>query len=322
MALIIVMIGALTAWLLLLVLLPLLRRGLLDQPNSRSSHSQPTPRGGGLAFVLVAVAASVISWSFGVTGPGALLPLVVFPLALVGLLDDRFNIPMGWRYGVQLFTACLLLACSPLVHGLLGLWLLFLPVLLIASTAVTNFINFMDGLDGLVAGCMAVALTAAALQLHAFLSIWALVGGLVGFLIWNWSPARVFMGDVGSIFLGALFAGLVLQAPSWPDSLALLLVATPLLGDACWCVIRRILGGQPIFKAHRLHLYQRLHQAGWTHARISSLYIVAMAVLALALMLGGLGSVWMIALIQILMGIWLDRNVAVPFPLASAAADG
>jgi Fuc2NAc and GlcNAc transferase len=322
MALIIVMIGAFAVWLLLLALIPLLRRGLLDQPNSRSSHSRPTPRGGGVAFVLVAVAASVISWSFGLTGPGALLPLIVLPLALVGLLDDRLDLPMGWRYGVQLVTACLLLVCSPLVHGLLGVWLLFLPVLLIAVTAVTNFINFMDGLDGLVAGCMAVALIAAGLRMQAGLSIWALVGGLLGFLIWNWSPARVFMGDVGSTFLGALFAGLVLQAPSWTDSLALLLVATPLLGDACWCVTRRILGGQPIFKAHRLHLYQRLHQAGWTHARISSLYIVAMAVLALALMLGGLGSVLMIALIQILMGIWLDRNVALPFSLASGASDG
>jgi Fuc2NAc and GlcNAc transferase len=321
MALIMVMAGALTTWCLLLGLLPLLRRGLLDQPNSRSSHCLPTPRGGGVAFVVVAAVASGFSWSFGLTGPAVLLPLIVVPLALVGLLDDRLDLPASWRYGAQLFTAGLLLVCSPLVHGVSGLALLYLPVLLIAITAVTNFINFMDGLDGLVAGCMAVALTAAGLQMQAALSLWALVGGLLGFLIWNWSPARVFMGDVGSTFLGALFAGLVLQAPSWPDALALLLVATPLVGDACWCVIRRMLIGQPIFKAHRLHLFQRLHQAGWTHARISTLYMLAMAVLALALMLGGLSSVIMIAFAEIFVGIWLDQNVAVAFSMASEAAD-
>jgi UDP-N-acetylmuramyl pentapeptide phosphotransferase/UDP-N-acetylglucosamine-1-phosphate transferase len=195
--------------------------------------------------------------------------------------------------------------------------MLLLPVVLLSIVAVINFTNFMDGLDGLVAGCMAVALASAALWLAAPWPIWALVGALLGFLIWNWSPAKVFMGDVGSTFLGALFAGLVLQATTWPEALGLLLVATPLLGDAFLCVPRRLLAGHRVFQAHRLHLFQRLHQAGWPHAHVSSLYIGATAVLALALLWGGLPWLITLAAFELLLGIWLDQRVAVPFAIAS-----
>jgi Fuc2NAc and GlcNAc transferase len=322
-----VLVAAVASWLLLAALLPQLRRRLLDQPNARSSHRQPTPRGGGLAFVLVAAGASGVAvWQPGgfEPGPGALLalPLIALPLALTGFLDDRHNLPASWRYGVQLATALLLLLLSPLVRGLpaavpLTACLLLLGLLLIAVTAVINFTNFMDGLDGLVAGCMAVAIAAIALALPAPWPWWALVGALLGFLLWNWSPAKVFMGDVGSTFLGAVFAGLVLQAPSWPEALGFLLVATPLLGDACLCVPRRLLAGQPVFQAHRLHLYQRLHQAGWPHARVSSLYIATTAVLASALLLGGWPWVLGLAAIALLTGVWLDQRLAVPFAVAS-----
>jgi UDP-N-acetylmuramyl pentapeptide phosphotransferase/UDP-N-acetylglucosamine-1-phosphate transferase len=144
-----------------------------------------------------------------------------------------------------------------------------------------------------------------------------LVGALLGFLVWNWSPAKVFMGDVGSTFLGAVFAVLVLQASTLSEALALLLVATPLLGDAFLCVPRRWMAGQRVFEAHRLHLFQRLHQAGWSHARVSSLYVVATALLAIALLWVGLPWVIILAALQLLIGIWLDQQVAVPFAEAS-----
>jgi Fuc2NAc and GlcNAc transferase len=317
-----VALAALAAWSFLLSLLPSLRRRLLDQPNARSSHHQPTPRGGGVAFVLVAAAASAIGWYCayfsgqpGLTGSQlamVALSLLALPLAVVGFFDDRHNLSSGLRYGVQLATALLLILVSPLPLPWLGL-----PLLLIAVTAVINFTNFMDGLDGLVSGCMAVAIGALAIALPAPLPLWALVGALFGFLLWNWSPAKVFMGDVGSTFLGAVFAGLVLQAPTWPDALALLLVATPLLGDAFLCVPRRLLAGQQVLQAHRLHLFQRLHQAGWPHARVSSLYIGATAVLALALLWGGLPWLITLAAFELLLGIWLDQRVAVPFAIAS-----
>ena len=291
--------AAASSWLYLWLLIPLLSRRLLDQPNARSSHKLPTPRGGGVAFVLVG--------SIAVALLGSWLPLFCLPLALVGFLDDRHNLPAGLRYGAQLATALLLLLISPLSALAAGwlFWLLFL----IAATAVINFTNFMDGLDGLVAGCMAVVFAVAGL--------WPLVGALLGFLLWNWSPAKVFMGDVGSTFLGAVFAGVVLQQTSFSAALALLLVATPLLADACLCVPRRLFAGQRIFQAHRLHLFQRLHQAGWCHAHVSSLYIAATAVLAIAHLAGGLAWVIGFALAVLLIGVWLDQRVAVAFAVAS-----
>jgi len=317
-----VSLGVLAAWWLLRALLPNLRRRLLDQPNARSSHSLPTPRGGGVAFVLTAAAASAISW-FGAAflwqpglpdGPLAMvaLPLLALPLAVVGFLDDRHNLPATLRYGVQLVTALLLILVSPLPLP----WLV-LPLLLIAVTAVINFTNFMDGLDGLLAGCMAVTIAALAIALDAPWPLWALVGSLLGFLLWNWSPAKVFMGDVGSTFLGAVFAGLVLQASSWPEEFGYLLVATPLLGDACLCVPRRLFAGQPVLQAHRLHLFQRLHQAGWPHARVALTYIAATVVLAVAMLAGGWPWAFGLAVVELLIGVWLDQRVAVPFAVAS-----
>jgi len=192
--------AALSCWLLLLVLLPLLRRGLLDQPNARSAHRLPTPRGGGVGFVLVSCL-----WGF------PLVPLLCAPLALVGLLDDRLNLPAALRYGAQLATAiALVLAVGPSPIAPL-----LLAVALVAITAVINFFNFMDGLDGLVAGCSAVVFAVAAISSGASW-LWPLVGALLGFLIWNWSPARLFMGDVGSTFLGRCSPGWCCRLPALP----------------------------------------------------------------------------------------------------------
>ncbi len=300
--------AAALTWGILHALIPLLRRRLLDQPNARSSHSLPTPRGGGVAFVLVG--------SISVVFLGGLLPVLCLPLALVGFLDDRHNLPAALRYGVQFATALVLLLISPWQFPSIGV----LPclLLLIGSTAVINFTNFMDGLDGLIAGCMAVLFSFAALT--GMPALWPLVGALVGFLLWNWSPAKVFMGDVGSTFLGAVFAGVVLQQASFQAALGLLLVGTPLLADACLCVPRRLLAGQQVIQAHRLHLFQRLHQAGWSHGRVAGLYVAATAVLGIALLAGGWLLVSGLASAVVVIGVWLDQKVAVPFAVASGTS--
>jgi UDP-N-acetylmuramyl pentapeptide phosphotransferase/UDP-N-acetylglucosamine-1-phosphate transferase len=238
----------------------------------------------------------------------------------VGFLDDLHDLPASWRYAAQLSTAFVLLLISPQVQALTRLvapwlWIPLVLLLLVAATAVINFVNFMDGLDGLVAGCMAVLVAAAAVSGTPGLA--PLGGALLGFLLWNWSPARVFMGDVGSTFLGAVLVGVALQQSSWSQSSGLLLLATPLLADAFLCVLRRLLTGQRVFQAHRLHLFQRLHQAGWPHARVSFLYVAATAVLALALLCGGLPWVLALAALELLLGVWLDQRVAVPFAVAS-----
>ncbi len=287
---------------LLGLLLPLLLRRLPDHPNARSAHGQPTPRGGGVAFVLVGVL-----WGLPVT------PLLCTPLALVGLLDDRFDLPSGLRYLAQLFTATALLAAAalPVVSGS---WLGVLAglVIVVAITATINFVNFMDGLDGLVASCLAVFLTVAALSVGAAW-LWPLVGALLGFLAWNWNPARVFMGDVGSTFLGAVMASVVLQEPNWSEALGLLLVATPLLGDAVICVVRRWRAGHSLFQAHRLHLYQRLHRAGVSPPWIAAGYAGATALLGVGYLVGGTMAVMILAVLTVLLGIHLDQAKALHF---------
>jgi UDP-N-acetylmuramyl pentapeptide phosphotransferase/UDP-N-acetylglucosamine-1-phosphate transferase len=294
--LVVTALAGLLSWLLLKALLPLLRRRLLDQPNARSSHRVATPRGGGVSFVVVG---SLLSLALG-QGMAAWIPIFCLPLAVVGMLDDRFDLPAGLRYAAQVATAALLVALAPLP---LPLWLV--PVALIAVTAVINFMNFMDGLDGLVA--------LSAMVLMATAGQWPVAGALAGFLIWNWSPARVFMGDVGSTWLGAVFAGLVLQQPSPWASISLLLVAFPLLGDAFFCVLRRLRAGQPVFRAHRLHLFQRLQRAGWPHRRVAALYGGCTALLALA----WLGEQpWILLLLlggALLLGVLLDLHQALPF---------
>ena len=300
------------SWLLLQALIPQLKQRLLDQPNDRSAHTTPTPRGGGVAFVLVTLLFSSLLLLVG-PSPALWIPWICAPLAVVGLLDDRLNLPALLRYGIQILTAIALLLPTALPTPFWP-WLCG-PLVVIAVTAVINFVNFTDGLDGLVASCMAISLAAVALSEAS--GLWPLVGALAGFLMWNWAPAKVFMGDVGSTFLGAVFPSLILQAPSWPEVFGYLLVVTPLLADACFCVPRRLLAGQQVFQAHRLHLFQRLHQAGWPHARVSLTYIAATAVLALAMLAGGWPWVSSLAVVVLLLGVWLDQRVAVPFAVAS-----
>ncbi len=296
-----VLASAVASWSLVAILLPLLRTRLPDRPNQRSAHRRSIPRGGGVAFVVVSCL-----WGWPP------VPLICLPLALVGLLDDRLNLPAGVRYSVQLATAWGLVrvAAVTIPPGWMGGVLLTLA--LVGVTALINFVNFTDGLDGLVAGCGVVMFATAALTPGGGW-LWPLVGALVGFLLWNWSPATLFMGDVGSTFLGAVFAGSVLQQPSPAQAVGLLLVGFPLLADAGVCVVRRLLAGQAVFQAHREHLYQRLQRAGWSHPAVALLYISATVVMAAAY---GSGQVWWTVsggLAVLTSGIWLDQHAAIPF---------
>jgi UDP-N-acetylmuramyl pentapeptide phosphotransferase/UDP-N-acetylglucosamine-1-phosphate transferase len=296
--------SGLLSWLLLWWLVPVLSKRLPDIPNARSSHRSPTPRGGGLAFVVVA---TLLTPLFA-QGATAWIPVVCAPLALVGVLDDRFNLPALWRYLAQIFTAMALIAMASLP---MPLW--SLPLVLLMITAIINFFNFMDGLDGLVSSCGAVLMLVS--------GQWILAGALMGFLLWNWSPARIFMGDVGSTYLGAVFAGLLLQMQQPLQALLLLLVATPLLADAFICVLRRWHVGQQIFQAHRLHLYQRLHSAGWPHARVSLLYLFMTTLLAFGFFYDLPLPTMVGAVLAVLgLGLWLDQKQAASFS-GSAAKD-
>lgn len=249
-----------------------LSRNVLDIPNSRSSHTQPTPRGGGLAIVLAfSLALPWASW-VGALSMAQLWALLGagWLVALVGFVDDHLPLAARWRllaHFVAAIWALVFLGGAPdlLVLGVvvdLG-WVGF-ALAVFYLVWLLNLYNFMDGIDGL-AGVEALTAGLAAALLYAGLGLWdALLLPLLlalaasGFLVWNFPPARIFMGDAGSGYLGLILGMLSLQATLIDP--ALLWVWLILLGvfivDATLTLGRRLARGEKIYEAHRSHAYQ------------------------------------------------------------------
>lgn len=304
-------------------IIPHLRRKLLDYPNERSSHVTPTPSGGGISFVCITVTVSLICFLFEPVWGVMAIPIIAFPLALVGLADDFISIKIALRLLIQVATSALLIFSSPLLiiikplredvfWGDLHLVSLFL-LLIAGVVAVINFTNFMDGIDGLVGGVMLIVLLSIAAKSSTNYPLWALVGSLLGFIRFNWFPAKVFMGDVGSTFLGAVYAALIVHSSSLSEVLSTLLLSITLLADALTCICRRLINNQSIFTPHRDHLFQRLHQAGWSHSQVSTLYMLSTFIMSSAFLLSDISILLLLAIIVIVVGIGLDRFIAVPF---------
>lgn len=276
--------------------------GLLDIPNHRSLHNRITPRGGGLAFVGVSLVLTVaatyvlgIPLSPGIRG----LWLGSVVVGAVSLADDLWHISWTVRFSVHVAGALILVASGGTVNEVIlptgvawELGWMELPLTVLWVVGLTNAYNFMDGIDGLAAGQAVV--TAAAMAYLSYLrggdvtalSLAILAGSVFGFLLRNWSPAAIFMGDIGSAFLGFTFAGwAVLSGEAWSGVLPLaawVVVLAPFLLDAGITLALRIARGRQWHQPHREHLYQRLVQSGWSHRAVSGLYIGAAAVLAIA----------------------------------------
>lgn len=299
--------SAFVAWAALWYLTAYLRRRqVVDVPNARSSHKLPTPRGGGLVIVAVTLtgwlAFGLVTapdlW-FGVLTCGAGAALV----AVVSWLDDLQSLSNRVRFSAHSLAAVLAmvgLGYWPVVTlpwlGTVELGWLGLPLTFVWIVGLTNAYNFMDGIDG-IAGVQAVA---AGLG-WAGLGAWAsqpltcalgilLAGSNLGFLGHNWPPARIFMGDVGSAFIGYLLAILPLLF-TWcsddPTISAMGLVTGalcvwPFIMDTSFTLLRRLCKGENIFMAHRSHLYQRLHLSGYQHRFVTLLYL-ALAVVGVVL---------------------------------------
>lgn len=292
--------------------IPYLNKYLLDKPNKRSSHNKPKPRGGGIIFVLIG--------SFFCLLYGNNIPIYCIPLSLIGILDDLFDLPAFFRYLAQLINALLLMfiICNSSFTAFnfpYSFYIFFYFFGVIFTTAIINFTNFMDGIDGLVGGCFSIILFSAS-YINEF-TVLPLVGSVIGFLILNWHPSKLFMGDTGSTFLGAVLAGLILKSGSFGNAISILIISSPLLLDSSMCVLRRFCFGQNIFKAHKLHLYQRLVQSGWSHAKVSKVYIFATAQLSIIYFIWGLSALLLFSLLLLIIGIYLDLYIAVPFNIVS-----
>jgi Fuc2NAc and GlcNAc transferase len=276
------------------------RCGLVDVPNARSSHSRPVPRGGGLPLLAGAALGLLAAGTMGELRPdgsaiaaGTGLGVV----ALVGLLDDRRGLSPVVRLAAQAAAAAGVVVVAgglgrlplpPPLDAPLGDW--GIPLALLWIVAVVNFYNFMDGVDG-IAGLQG-AVTGMGLALAGWSPFTAglgaaLAGACLGFLFHNWSPARVFLGDVGSGTLGFAFATAPFLAPEPIRPTAVLFVAASLwlfLADASATLASRAWRGARWHVAHREHAYQRLVIAGWSHARVAALVGTGSALLtALAL---------------------------------------
>ena len=291
---------------------------ILDIPNERSSHTRPVPRGGGLAIVIVTLVGGLLYGAF--TSIASWSSLVAYTtgatlVALVSWLDDLGSVPSWLRFAVHSLGALLALGGFGYWHmvdlpllGVLHLGYLGLPVTFLWIVGLTNAYNFMDGIDGIAGGQAVIAGFSWAML--GWLSGQPLVGvfGLLlaasslGFLGHNWPPARIFMGDVGSAFLGYTFSVLSVIAAQHAPHLALagVLLVWPFVFDTIFTFLRRFYRGEHIFSAHRSHLYQRLVIAGASHRSVTVGYIclaLAGTALALAYLLALPGSPLMVALL-------------------------
>ena len=183
--------------------------------------------------------------------------------------------------------------------------------LILFGTALINFFNFMDGLDGFMSGNISIFLLILILNFDPALI--PLSGSLLAFTFINWHPAKIFMGDCGSTFLGAICFYAIINRDNISDSLGLLIIISPIMLDALFTLIRRFLAGQNIFDSHRLHLYQRLNQSGMSHSKVSIIYMSALLALAFSYFYLGLIYTFYFSILTIIFGFILDKYFALDF---------
>lgn len=275
-----------------------LKRNVIDIPNARSSHSVPTPRGGGVSVVIVFLCClGLYAFGYEETSP-VLVSLFISGsiVALIGFIDDHGHIDAKWRLLIHAIAAFLV---AYTVGGLPELNLFGFEIdfgffgygiSIIAIIWILNLFNFMDGIDG-IAGIESVTATFFA-GLFVFLIApssdfvelqWLLAAASLGFLIVNFPPAKIFMGDAGSGFLGFMLGALALVTSH--IDLAMLWVWLVLLGvfivDATFTVVRRFVRGEKVHEAHRSHAYQFASRLYSSHKKVT-LSVLGINVLWLA----------------------------------------
>jgi UDP-N-acetylmuramyl pentapeptide phosphotransferase/UDP-N-acetylglucosamine-1-phosphate transferase len=273
-------------------LIPLLRRAaVLDRPNERSSHAVPTPRGGGIAVIGAALASWLVLIAAGAAS-ATLLAVIAGAalLAAISWLDDLRGLSPSVRLGVQCAAVALGLLLA-LPEGAVFQGWLAAPLDRAAAALLwvwfVNLYNFMDGIDGIAGsetasigiGLALFALTgigpAPALAAPAA----ALAAAAIGFLVWNWAPARIFLGDVGSVPLGYLLGFLLLATAARGHWKLALILPLYFLADATITLLRRLILGERVWLPHREHFYQQAVRRGFPHAAVVRWVIVADAVL-------------------------------------------
>ena len=263
------------------------RRSLLAVPNDRSSHSIPTPFGGGIVIILALIAA----WQFADMGQSGGLTSIGYVLAVTGgialfsFIDDVRELPVSFRLAIQIGAIVFILNASPsplnyfggilppawdnIAAGLIWLWFI-------------NLFNFMDGIDGiagieLISLGSGIAIIAVIAELNAdyfWLSL-TISAAAFGFLWWNWQPAKIFLGDVGSVPLGFFLGWLLLMLAAEGQWAAALILPLYYLADTTITLVRRALHGEKFWRAHNQHYYQRAVQRGLSHRHVTIVVAIA-----------------------------------------------
>ena len=306
-----VIIGSIiSTWLILSLTLPFFKKYFLAKQEKRSIHQLITPQGGGIIFALVS---SYFSYQ-----TGSFIPSICLLLAFLGLFDDKFKLPIFVRYLVQFFVLILLMYYQNIFDKIffsnINLNLILYFLIIISGTAFINLTNFMDGIDGLVSSSFILILIFISSFTYPQLTI--ISSTLMGFLPWNINPAKIFMGDAGSTFLGIIYVSALFSCKSYTQMLFALFIAAPLLGDALFCIIRRAIYKQNIFKAHKLHLYQRLYLSGMSQQKITLLYCFAICLVGFSTFFSDLRITIVVILLELILAAWLDRKIALPFDIA------
>jgi UDP-N-acetylmuramyl pentapeptide phosphotransferase/UDP-N-acetylglucosamine-1-phosphate transferase len=290
-----------TVWLTGIVRHWLERRAILDHPVERSSHQQPVPRGGGLGVMPLVLFAWTVLAMAGLAPPRTTLIVAVAALlAILSWADDLGGLGVLWRFLAHLLAAALgVLALPPDALVFQG----WLPPLFDRVAAVLlwvwflNLYNFMDGIDGITAvetlflgvGIALVLSLAGAAADHAPMLALVMAAGAAGFLRWNWPPARLFLGDVGSVPLGYVMGWLLLAMAAKGLWVTALILPLYYLADATLTLMMRLARGERVWQAHRQHFYQRALAPDGDHAAVLMLIIGGNIAL---LTLAALATLW------------------------------
>lgn len=298
------------------------RRELLDIPNSRSAHSEVTPRGGGLVFIGLWLLACSAAMPFHFWTANA--ALVFFPglllTALIGFRDDHQHVPARWRALVHFAAAMMSVYAiggfKVIDFGSFSLNLGVMGDILAVLVTVwsINLFNFMDGSDGLAGSQAIIVLCCGGSMLwwagghDLALAAFAVAACVAGFLCWNWPPAKLFMGDVGSASLGFLVIVFAMAGEKWYGVPGLLwsIPYGVFIFDATLTLIRRVAANERWYEPHRLHAFQRLYEIGWSHKRILLAYVAVNLLLAGFALIAYFNRellVWMILLTVLLLAL-------------------
>ena len=300
-----------TSFLIALILTPVVRNlavrmGAVDDPRKdkdpeRRMHSNPIPRMGGLAIVLGFLLSTLIFVPMTTQLQGALLGAVI--IVVLGVFDDIYDLRAKFKLGVQIVAALIAVCAGNQIEALSNpnvfssdpYWVLgwlSIPVTVVWIVGMTNAVNLIDGLDGLACGVSSISsmtLLVIALLLgepQVALLVAALAGGCLGFLPYNMNPAKIFMGDTGSTFLGYILAVISVQGLFKMYTLISFVVPFILFGlpifDTCFAFIRRIAHGQSPMHADRSHVHHRLIDMGFSQKQAVAVLYVITAILGLS----------------------------------------